>query len=223
MQPHPGVIAALVMIALCIAYFNQPSSSTKSPEQIEFENWVQKLEVKQQDGIPLENIPSLTLRLYSIDNPNSYRDLNVTGSNSKIHGDRVLRLLQIGREAGLFSIGKSFATDLSTEAVSQQTSQQTTNGANTEPSLTTPREGDIIFKIVGQNKLMTLNFNRAAITGKIQAELFLKLFEEFSKLNSLPAEQAANSDHDVRSHNIMSGTLESLPKEVQDIINSVTK
>ncbi len=147
-------ILGFFLLAILLYIVNREVPVTKSESQTQYETWLQDTESKTQTSLNNEALPDITLTVIPEKSTLPSSEQLLTANNIAHGRDRILRLLQLIKEAGLYD----FQTDILT----------------TKP-------GDIILKIQSPEKTFTLKFRPRDVEANVKASLMLKLFDEYSK------------------------------------------
>jgi len=195
-KPRSILIAVSVVIVFLLIVFNQGRGVAKTKSEIEYEKWLSTTETKQNPAVVPQTLPSLTLRIFPLDGAKPVSEMKVSPTTSTESANRVLRLLQLAREAGLFGYSDSRPGE---------------------------REGDIILKIESPDKTFDLKFPARSVETNVKAGLFLKLFQEFSKPEVPKVDEAKVAKDADPVNNLTIDDTDSLPHEVEEAISNSEK
>lgn len=155
-------VAAALLTALLIVWFNVNRISGKSRMQEEFEMWLGTFDRPHLSG---ENIAGVEVSVKGDATANPPINWQLATGN-EVQNERVLRILQLAREGNLF-----------------------TRGRKPEPPDSAPGRSELDLTVAQGTYRFSTRIPRTELETSPQAMLFLKLFDQFQA--SMKQEQAA--------------------------------
>jgi hypothetical protein len=163
----PYKILIGIFFAVLLYFANKDyQESPASASQIQYEKWLTETEAKSRASINNEPLPELDLTILPVKAGEPANERMINANNVSNAKEKILRLLALIDEAGLYQ----YQTD--------------------KPL---PLPGDIVLKIQSPDKIFHLKFKPADIEKNIKATLTLKLFEEYLK-DKIPENMAKRKE-----------------------------
>lgn len=169
-RPRPAIIVAIFFVAILVGLASREVHPSKPMVQVEFEEWFTAFEQKQKNGLNLQEVPNLSLRINARNDGSEAREFHVTGTTSNEDGEHVMRLLQMIRESEILA------------------------NAAVKPGDST---SDVAIKIENHEKSFSYKISQDSLTENVKAGLFLKLFEEFSKTKTAAASKETSQQKEL--------------------------